>query len=70
MKDGQSSSKKLLTQLESENHTHSERANAANKLCEGWVKENKSLLLRGLPQLTLKNYKNRLTTRQMIPSYF
>ena len=57
MKEGEASSKKLLTQLESENYTHSGRANAANKLCEGWVKENKSLILRGLPQLTLKNYK-------------
>jgi hypothetical protein len=57
MKEGQVSSKELLTQLESENQTHSARANAANKLCEGWLKENKLLLLRGLPQLTLIKYK-------------
>jgi uncharacterized protein (DUF1684 family) len=57
VKENQASSKKLLTQLESENQTHSERANAANKLCEGWLKENKLLLLRGLPQLTLIKYK-------------
>jgi len=55
--ENQASSKKLLTQLESENQTHSARANAANKLCEGWLKENKLLLLRGLPQLTLIKYK-------------
>ena len=57
MKKSQASNKKLLTELESENQTHSERADAANKLCEGWVKENKLLLLQGLPQLTLKKYK-------------
>ena len=26
-------------------------------MCEGWVKENKLLVLQGLPQLTLKKYK-------------
>ena len=57
MKESQASNKKLLTELESENQTHSERADAANKLCEGWVKENKLLVLQGLPQLTLKKYK-------------
>jgi hypothetical protein len=57
MKESRASNKKLLTELESENQTHSERADAANKLCEGWVKENKLLLLQGLPQLTLKKYK-------------
>lgn len=57
MKESQASNKKLLTELESENQTHSERADAANKLCEGWVKENKLLLLKGLPQLTLIKYK-------------
>lgn len=57
MKENQASSKKLLTQLELENQTHSERADAANKLCEGWLKENKLLLLQGLPQLTLIKYK-------------
>ena len=57
MKESQASNKKLLSELESENQTHSERADAANKLCEGWVKENKLLLLQGLPQLTLKKYK-------------
>ena len=57
MKEGQASNKKLLTELESENQTHSERADAANKLCEGWVRENKLLVLQGLPQLTLKKYK-------------
>jgi len=60
MKEGQASSKKLLTQLESENQTHSDRANAANKLCAGWLKENKLLLLRGLPQLTLIKYKESI----------
>lgn len=57
MIENQASSKKLLTQLESENQTYNERANAANKLCEGWLKENKLLLSRGLPQLTLIKYK-------------
>jgi len=57
MKESQASNKKLLTELESENQTHIERADAANKLCEGWVKENKLLVLQGLPQLTLKKYK-------------
>ena len=57
MKESQASNKKLLSELESENQTHSERADAANKLCEGWVKENKLLILQGLPQLTLKKYK-------------
>jgi hypothetical protein len=57
MKESRASNKKLLTELESENQTHSERADAANKLCEGWVKENKLLVLQGLPQLTLKKYK-------------
>uniref|UniRef100_UPI004048E8A2 hypothetical protein n=1 Tax=Polynucleobacter sp. TaxID=2029855 RepID=UPI004048E8A2 len=34
-----------------------------NKLCEGWLKENKLLLSRGLPQLTLIKYKESVNYR-------
>jgi hypothetical protein len=60
MYESQPSSKKLLTQLESENQTHSERANAANKLCEGWLKANKLLASKDLPSLTLKDYQESI----------
>ena len=60
MDESISSKERRLKQLELDNQSHSQRALAASKLCEGWQKANQALLSKGLPSLTLKEYQDSI----------
>ena len=70
MKESQVSNIKLLTKLESENIKHSHRAIAMSKLCQGWLNKNKLLLLKDMPKLTLKQYKESINYRTNVSFIF
>ena len=60
MDESLASKEQRLKQLELDNQSHSQRALAASKLCEGWQKANQALLSKGLPSLTLKEYQESI----------
>ena len=63
MDESLASKEQRLKQLELDNQRNSQRAKAAFKLCDDWQKANQTLISKGLPVLTLKEYQDSINYR-------
>ncbi|QWD71341.1 hypothetical protein [Polynucleobacter sp. UB-Siik-W21] len=60
MDESRISKEELLKQLELDNQSHNQRAEAVSKLCKDWNKANQLLAAKGLPGLTLNEYQDSI----------